>query len=148
MKIFIIYLIKNNNYRFNEITIITKNINSYSSLIKAIFKKYDIPVFIDENKDLNQNAIIKYFLSIFEILIKKYSYEAIFNYIKSGFLDLDENDIFKLEKYCIKYEIKNDKWKKDFIYGINEKNKEEINYLNELRKKINNPLINLRKNMY
>ena len=144
----IINLIKINKYRFNEITIITKNIDSYSSLIKAIFRKYNIPVFIDEKKDLNQNAIIKYFLSIFEIFIKNYSYESMFNYIKSGFLNLDENDIFKLEKYCIKYEIKNDKWKNDFIFGINENNKEEINYLNEIRKKIINPLINLRKNLY
>ena len=144
----IIYLIKNNNYRFNEITIITKNIDSYSSLIKAIFKKYEIPVFIDENKDLNQNLIIKYFLAILQIFIKNYSYDAMFNYIKSGFLEIDENDIFKLEKYCIKYEIKNDKWKNDFIYGINEKNKEEINYLNDLRKKIINPLIILQKNIY
>ena len=144
----IINLIKINKYRFNEITIITKNIDSYSSLIKAVFRKYDIPVFIDEKKDLNQNAIIKYFLSIFEIFIKNYSYESMFNYIKSGFLNLDENDIFKLEKYCIKYEIKNDKWKNDFIFGINENNKDEINYLNEIRKKIINPLINLRKNLY
>ena len=140
-------LIKINKYRFNEITVITKNIDSYSSLIKAIFRKYGIPVFIDEKKDLNQNAIIKYFLSIFEIFIKNYSYESMFNYIKSGFLNLDENDIFKLEKYCIKYEIKNDKWKNDFIFGINENNKDEINYLNEIRKKIINPLINLRKNI-
>ena len=144
----IINLVKSNNYRFNEITIITKNIDSYSSLIRAIFKKYNIPVFIDENKDLNQNAIIKYFLSIFEIFIKNYSYESMFNYIKSGFLDLDENDIFKLEKYCIKYEIKNDKWEKDFIYGINNNNKEEINYLNEIRKKVIDPLVNLKKKIY
>ena len=144
----IVYLIKNNNYRYKDIAIITKSIGAYSSLIKAIFEKYDIPVFIDENKDLNQNSIIKYFLSIFEIFIKNYSYQAMFNYIKSGFLDIEENDIFKLEKYCIKYEIKNDKWKRDFSYGISEKNKEEINYLNELRKKIVNPLIDLRKKIY
>ena len=48
---------------------------------------------------------------------------------------------FKLEKYCIKYGIKNRQFKKDFIYGINEKNKNEINYLNEIRKKIINPII-------
>ena len=39
---------------------ITKNIDNYSSLIKAIFSKYDIPVYIDEKKDLSQNILIKY----------------------------------------------------------------------------------------
>ena len=138
----IINLIKNNNYKFNEIGIITKNVNTYSSLIKAIFAKYEIPVFIDEKKDLNQNILIRYILSILEIIIKNYSYESVFNYLKINFSEFDEDDIFKLEKYCIKYGIKNNKFKKDFIYEINN---EEINYLNELRKKIINPIINLEK---
>lgn len=138
----IINLVKNNNYKFNEIGIITKNVNTYSSLIKAIFEKYEIPVFIDEKKDLNQNILIRYILSILEIIIKNYSYEAVFNYLKINFAEFDEDDIFKLEKYCIKYGIKNNKLKKDFIYEINN---EEINYLNELRKKIINPIIDLEK---
>ena len=137
-------LIKHDNYRYKDISIITKNIDGYSSLIRAIFSKYNIPVFIDEKRDLNQNIIIQYFLSILEILIKNYSYESIFNYIKIGFLEYDKNDIFKFEKYCIKYGIKNNKFKNDFIYGINEKNKEEIAYLNDMRKKIINPLVELK----
>ena len=139
----IMYLVKNEKYQFNEIAVITKNVNSYSSLLKAIFSKYEIPVFIDERKDLNQNILIRTILSILEIIIKNYSYESIFNYLKINFLEWDEDDIFKLEKYCIKYGIKNNKFKKDFIYGMNEKNKNEITYLNELRKKIINPIINL-----
>jgi ATP-dependent helicase/nuclease subunit B len=140
----IIKLIKEENIRFKDISIITKNIEKYSGLTKTIFKKYNIPVFIDEKRDLNQNIIVQYILSILDIFIKNYSYESIFNYLKTGFLDIDENDIFKLEKYCIKYGIKNNKFKKDFNLGIDEKNKEEINYLNEIRKKIINPLIILK----
>lgn len=139
----IMNLVKNQNYKFNEIAVITKNVNAYSSLLKAIFSKYEIPVFIDERKDLNQNIFIRYILSILEIIIKNYSYETIFNYLKINFLEWDEDDIFKLEKYCIKYGIKNNQLKKDFIYGINENNKNEIHYLNELRKKIINPIMNL-----
>ena len=92
---------------------------------------------------MNQNLLIRYILGLLEIIIKNYSYESIFNYLKIDLLDIDKEDIFKLEKYCLKYGIKNNKFKKDFIYGINEKNKEEINYLNELRKKIINPIIDL-----
>ena len=138
-------LIKEKNIRYKDISIITKNLENYSSLTKTIFKKYEIPVLIKKKRDLNQNIIVQYILSIIEIFIKNYSYESIFNYLKTGFLDIEGNDIFKLEKYCIKYGIKGNKFKKDFIYGINEKSKEEINYLNELRKKIINPLIGLKE---
>lgn len=140
----IIKLIKQENYRYKDISIITKNIDKYSNLARAIFNKYEIPIFIDEKRDLNQNIVIQYVLSILEIFIKNYSYESIFNYLKTGFLKIEENDIFKLEKYCLKYGIKNNKFKKDFAYGINENNKEEINNLNEIRKQIINPLIDLK----
>ena len=140
----IIFLIKKNNIRFKDIGIITKDVETYSALAKTIFQKYNIPIFIDEKRDLNQNIIIQYILSILEIFIKNFSYESIFNYVKNGFIEIDENDIFNLEKYCVKYGIKHNKFKKDFNYGINDDNKEEINYLNELRKKIINPLVELK----
>ena len=134
-------LIKRENLRYKDICIITKNTDSYSSLIKTIFGKYGIPVFIDEKRDLNQNIIVQYILSILEILNKNYSYESVFNYLKTGFVNIDENDIFKFEKYCIKYGIKNNKFKKDFAYGKDE----ELELLNDLRKQIINPLIKLKE---
>ena len=63
----ILKLVRDEGYRYREISIITKNIATYSSLARAIFDKYDIPIFIDENRDLNQNIVIQYVLSILEI---------------------------------------------------------------------------------
>lgn len=141
----IIKLVKDEGYRYKDISIITKSTDKYSNLARAIFSKYEIPIFIDEKRDLNQNILIQYVLSILEVFIKNYSYESVFNYLKTGFLEIDENDIFKLEKYCLKYGIKNNKFKKDFIYGVNEKNQEEINNLNEIRKQVINPLNKLKE---
>ena len=56
----ILKLVRDEGYRYKDISIITKNIETYSSLAKAIFSKYEIPIFIDENRDLNQNIIIQY----------------------------------------------------------------------------------------
>ena len=136
-------LIKEENLKYKDISIITKNTDNYSSLIKTIFEKYEIPVFIDEKRDLNQSIIVQYILSILEILNKNFSYETVFNYLKTGFVEIDENDIFKLEKYCIKYGIKNNKFKKDFIYG----KKEDIDYLNDLRTNIVTPLMVLKEKL-
>ena len=125
---------------------ITRNIDTYSSLIRSIFAQYDIPVFIDEKRDLNQNIIVQYLLSIFEIFNNNFSKEAVFNYLKIGFSDIENDDIFKLENYCTKWGIKHNKWKNDFTYGINDENKEEIEYLNRLRKQIIEPLLKLKSN--
>ena len=138
-------LVRDEGYRYRDISIITKNIATYSSLARAIFDKYNIPIFIDENRDLNQNIVIQYVLSILEIFIKNWSYEAVFNYIKTGFSNIDDDDIFKLEKYCLKWGIKQNKWKKEFAYGnYEEKDKAEIERLEQIRKDLVNPLMNLK----
>ncbi len=139
-------LVRDENYRYKDISIITKNIDTYANLARVIFEKYDIPIFIDENRDLNQNIIIQYLLSILEIFIKNWSYESIFNYLKTGLNDIEEDELFKLEKYCIKWGIKNNKWKKEFTYGnFDEKEKAEIERLEQIRKNIVDPLVKLKK---
>ena len=142
----ILKLVRDKNYRYKDISIITKNIDTYSSLTRAIFAEYEIPIFIDEDRDLNQNIVVQYVLSILEIFTKNWSYESMFNYIKTGFSNIEEDDIFKLERYCLKWGIKQNKWKKEFTYGnYEEKDKAEIERLEQIRKELVDPLINLKK---
>ncbi len=137
-------LVRKNNMHYRDISIITKNLDSYQSLVKAIFASYDIPVFIDTKKDLDQNIIVKHVLSILEIINKNFANEAVFGYIKLGFCNIENDEIFKLENYCNKWGIKQSKWKKDFVYGLDDKEKvQEIERLNELRKQIIEPLVEL-----
>lgn len=136
-------LVREKNTRYKDIAIITKNVDTYSSLARAIFAEYQIPVFIDEKRDLNQNVIVQYILAILEILNQNFSSEAIFNYLKLGFTDIDQDEIFKLENYAGKWGIKHNKWKKDFVYEKEEKT-QEIERFNELRKQLIVPLIELK----
>ena len=138
-------LVRDKKLRYREIGIITKDIEKYSNLAKAIFTKYNIPVFIDEKRELSQNIIIQYILSIFDIMQKNFSKESVFNYAKMGFLKIDQEYIFELENYCTKWGIKQNKWKKDFKYEINEEDKKQkVEHLNELRKIIINPILKLK----
>ena len=105
----IVKLVRDEGYRYKDIAVICNDIENYSSLCKAIFSEYEIPVFIDNKKDITQNLLIKYVLSIFDIFTKNWSYESVFNYIKTGFLNLGE-EIYDLENYCLKWGIKGNKW--------------------------------------
>ena len=91
-------LVRDKKLRYREIGIITKDIEKYSNLAKAIFTKYNIPVFIDEKRELSQNIIIQYILSIFDIMQKNFSKESVFNYAKMGFLKIDQEDIAYWDK--------------------------------------------------
>ena len=143
----IVKLVRNENYRYKDISVITKNLNLYSSLIKVIFASYNIPVFIDEKKELSENILVKFLIAVLEICNKNWSYEAVFNYLKTGFVNIDKEEIFKLENYCIRWGIKGNKWyKEDWNYvGKDEYTEEELARLNELRKMIVTPIRKLQE---
>ena len=145
----IVKLVRNENYRYRDISVITKGLDVYSNLVKVIFNKYQIPVFIDEKKDLGQNIIVKYMLSILEIFAKNWSYESVLNYVKTGFLDISKNEIFMLENYCQKWGIKNSKWYKSEwnFKDEDENNKEKIERIKEIRRMIVNPLLEFKTDL-
>lgn len=138
----IVELVRDNELRYKDISIITKNIDDYASLAKAIFSKYDIPIFIDKKKDLSQDILIKYVLAILEIFAKNWDYEAVINYIKLGFCDITDEEIFKIENYARRWGIKYNKWySKEWTIG------EDIADLNRIRKLIVKPLLNFKNNL-
>lgn len=140
----IIEEVRENGYRYKDIGIITKNIENYSSLIKAIFSKYDIPVYIDEKKDLSQNILIKYIISILDVFAKNWSYDSVMAYIKTLFCDISEKDIYMLENYCKKWGIKYSKWYKD-DWKFGEENENMLKKLNDTRRKIVEPLLEFKE---
>lgn len=128
-------LVKNCGYKYNEIGIIAEDIEKYAEDCKVICNKYDIPLFIDEKKELNQNILIKFILSLLDIFAQNWSYESVFNYLKIGLLDIDKEKIYLLENYCIKWGIKGNKWMKEFAY-------EQINDIQELLENIRIQIVN------
>lgn len=143
----ILSLVQKEGYRYQDISVITKNIDTYGSLAKVIFERYHIPVFIDEKRDLSQNILVKYLLSIMEVFAQNWSYESVISYIKNGFLEIPKQDLFYLENYCKKWDVKRNKWyEKDWDYGeIKPEEKEKIDKLNQMRKIITQPLIDLKQ---
>jgi ATP-dependent helicase/nuclease subunit B len=135
-------LVKEENFRYNEIGIVTKNIDSYIEDAKAVFNKYEIPLFIDSKKELNQNILIKYIIALLDVYSKNWSYDAMFDYLKIGLHEFNNNDIYELENYCKKWGIKGSKWHREFSY-------EPINELQakmeKLRIEITKPLLKFKQ---
>ena len=118
----------------------------YSEDAKAIFRKYDIPLFIDEKKSLSQNILIKFVMAMLDIFSSNWTYESVINYIKIGLLDISEEDIYKFENYCLKWGIKRSKWySRKFDY---EEVNDEQEHIEELRTRIIEPLLEFKKAVY
>lgn len=141
----IINLVKEENIRYNQIGIVTKNIDGYEEDAKAVFDKYEIPLFVDSKKELNQNILIKYILALLDIFSKNWSYDAMFDYLKLGLHTFDRQDLYELENYCKKWGIKGSKWyNREFNYEpINDMQSK----LETMRIEIVKPLLNFKKDV-
>ena len=142
----IIKLVKEKGYKYQDISIITKDLSTYGGLCKAIFSGYKIPVFIDEQKDLSENVFIKWIMSLLDIFIKNWSYEAVMGYIKTGFTSLEQNEISILENYALKWGLKGGKWyaKEWNFHDETEEEKQNILYA---KQQIINPLLKLKEEL-
>ncbi len=138
-------LVKDCGYCYNEIGIIAEDVDKYAEDAKAICNKYDIPLFIDDKKELNQNVLIKFIIAMLDIFAQNWSFDSIFNYLKIGLLNIENEDIYLLENYCRKWGIRGSKfYNREFNY-------EQINDIQErlenIRKQICNPLLEFKQNV-
>lgn len=139
----ILKLVKQDNYRFKDIAVVCANIDTYASDVKSVFEKYEIPVFIDEKKDINNNVLMKYMVSLLNVFTTNFSYEAMFSYIKSGMFDIPEDDIFLLENYVNKWGIRGSKWyKEDFEF---EEKNDVQDRINAARRAIVAPIMDFKR---
>ncbi len=140
-------LVMNKGLRFKDIGVICRDIDSYENFIKVSFDDFNIPYFIDKKNTIKSNIFSIYLNSIFEIFEYNFSYNSLFKYIKSGILNIDDEDIYILENFSLENNIKGYKWLKDFDkdslvkYTLNE---DPYNYdldrINLIREKIISPL--------
>ncbi len=142
-------LVKYEKYRYQDIVVMTKEMEPYASLCKAIFQSYDIPVFLDEKKELSQNEFAKYVLALLEIYATNWSYEAVMQYSKTDFSPILPEDIYAFENYTKKWGIKGSKWyQKEWNFGKQtEETKQEQQRMLQIRDNLIFPLYELKQKL-
>jgi ATP-dependent helicase/nuclease subunit B len=146
----IIRLVREKNIRYRDITVATRDLNRYSNLIESIFNEYDIPSFIDEKREVKSNPIVVIIVSALEMYSKRYNYESVFRYLKSGLIGIDRDDISLIENYVLANDIKGKKWLEDkwnyrldynLENDISEYESYVIEKVNETKSKIMPPIL-------
>lgn len=151
-------LVRDKGYRYREITVAMRDLDSYSYLIKGMFENYDIGYFIDEKIAAKNNPIIVLILSILEMKQKNYSYDSMFRYLKSGLTSIDIVDISMIENYVLANGIKgkrwfDERWEYPISHGLEdvevteEKTKAYIDNINEIKDRIMEAIIPLHKKL-
>lgn len=111
----ILKLVREKDYAYRDIAIVTGSLENYGDLFERRFKELGIPAFIDKTRGIVLNPFTEYLKSAMRILIKDYSYDTVFHYLRSGFTDFDIDEIDRLDTYVRSLNIKGkNAWHKDF----------------------------------
>ena len=147
----IIRLCRECGFRYRDIAVTMRNPDSYSSIVKSVFKRYGIPFFLDGKRDIDGHPLIVFILSALEIFTSSWSYEAVFRYAKTGLLSIDRDELDILENYVLANGIRGNVWKResDWDYPVDDSGRrkepsgretELLGRINAARKKLAEPL--------
>ena len=162
----IISLVRDMGYRFRDIGILCGDMEQYLHIMTSVFADFDIPFFTDEKLSVSMHPVAKTVLSLFDIIRDNWSYSAVFDYLRTGYIyfetedgitAISQEDIDLLENYVLLHGIKGKKawfseWTKtdetvfDSVIETRKKEDTDLEKLNGLRTKIITPFVTFLEN--
>ena len=132
----ILRLVREKNYHYGEIAVITGNLEEYGSISRQVFRNAGIPFFIDEKHSIMMNPFIEYLRAAMEMAVQGFSYESVFRYLRCGMSDITREEADLLENYVIALGIRGlNRWKEKWVRIYRGMEPETIERLNEIREK-------------
>lgn len=144
------YEVIKNGYRYKDFSVILQNVESYAPTIKEVFDLYEIPLYIDLNKNLDKHAVIGLIGALIDV--KRYNFlpKKVLTLVKNGlFCTFDESQEFS--SYMGKNAISRKQMKEPFFdlvcEGVRSKVIESVknlkstdtvkNYVEEIKNSLN-----------
>lgn len=98
------------NYHYRDFAVITGDLSKQAGSWKQALSKANIPYFIDASEPLAKNPVAEITGMLFDLFRTDFSYESVFAFLKTGYFDINMEDIYLLENYVLKYGVKGYSW--------------------------------------
>ncbi len=136
--------------RYKDIVIIARDIKQYEGVIDCELENNGIPFYMSKRTDIISKPIFKLILSAFAIRNKGWKYSDVISYVKTGLTGVSYDECDILENYVSAWNINGSRWYDSYDWNMNpdgftevitDEGRNIINQVNEIRRKITNPLI-------
>lgn len=141
-------LIIKQGYLYSDITVICHDIKPYRGIIDTVFKKYEIPYFMDSESDIEVKPVIRFVNSVFRIIFDNFQRDDVIALLKTGLTPISPDDINCFENYTYIWNINGTDYKKEFTQnprGFSQKlsdyDKKELDKAESVRKIVVNTLL-------
>lgn len=123
-----------NKYSYKDIAVYTNNIEMYGIFLKKIFDIYNIPIYINEQDKIIDNNIVIYLNTLLKLVGSGFSksIDNILILLKTGMLDVTEEEIYIFENYLLEFGIRGYAIQNEFKLNSDY----DLNLINSIRKKV------------
>ncbi len=94
-------LVQQEGIRYQQIAVVSGDVQTYARFVPEIFEKYHIPYFLDATKDILFHPFTELIRAAVEVVHRDFSYEAVMRFLRCGFLDMEAFDIDRLDNYLL-----------------------------------------------
>jgi len=125
-------------YRFRDMAICVSDIDAYRESLAFALKENNIPYFMDAKTKLMDTAFAEFIISLLDFILYKDTADFLVH-IKSGFLAVPDDDLFAVENYIRRYQLKG--------YTLNYAFKHSTPDTEKARKQLTNPVFELMRSL-
>lgn len=127
--------VRRKGFKPGDIGILLSDTDVYENMLRRSFDRYGIPGYIEKSETLMLNRGGQFIISLLEAVNNRFSAESVMEFLKTGFTNINDDDICRIENYVLDIGIKGTKWFEPFSY---KEEKYNLERLNEVRKEIAN----------
>ncbi|MBE6852044.1 MAG: hypothetical protein E7505_01020 [Ruminococcus sp.] len=145
---YIKYLVLEKNYRYGEISIVSRQLADYDLILQSAMERYEIPYFSDIEKPVMHTSAVLLVTSLLELAgAKSITSDMLFRYAKTMLTKLDIDSISELENFCYKWNIDGEMWETCFSGTslADSEKREVLEYMDTLRESLVVPVLRLRQ---
>lgn len=129
-------LVREKGLRYRDIAVICNDVEGRGSVIKRVFDEYGISFFMDQKRTILHHPAIVFVSTLLSVITEGWLYEDVFQLLKTDLCPTQREDYESLENYAIRYKIRGNRWKKEFLYGGTQLMEGELDRLNQVRQEL------------
>ena len=100
--------------RLDEMRVAVADMNGYGSIIATTFERFGIPVYLDRKTGAASHPFFRAILGAVRFAVQGERTDALMDWLKSGFSELEQDEVWQLEVFVRTRGIEGWKWKKPF----------------------------------
>ncbi|SHK51053.1 helicase-exonuclease AddAB subunit AddB [Hespellia stercorisuis] len=127
-------LVRTKGYRYSDIAVITSDMGIYADYLEKCCSRYEIPIFMDHKRSVLLNAFVEYIRSLLDMVEQNFTYESVFRFLRTDFVEFRSDDIDELENYCVALGVRGyKKWQEAWVRRSRDMDADMLERVNHMR---------------